>query len=41
MKVIIGKSVYEMSREWLDGVLDIAIKQVPCGIYAIEKDEIC
>ena len=41
MKVIINNAVYRMTREQLDGILDIAIKQVPCGIYAVEKDGIC
>lgn len=41
MKVIIGDSVYEMARKQLDGILGIAKKQVSCGIYAVEKGEIC
>ena len=41
MKVIVNNSVYEMTRKQLNGVLDIASKQIPFGIYAIEKDGIC
>ena len=41
MKVIVNDSVYEMTKKQLNGVLDIASKQIPFGIYAIEKDGIC
>ena len=41
MKVIVNNSVYEMTRKQLNGVLDIASKQIPFGIYALEKDGIC
>lgn len=41
MEVIINNSVYGMTREQLNGVLDVAMKHVPFGIYAIEKDDIC
>lgn len=41
MEVIIDETVYEMTRDQLNGVLDVAMKYVPFGIYAIEKDNIC
>ena len=41
MKVIINGHVYEMTKKQLNGVLDIARKQIPFGIYALEKDGIC
>lgn len=41
MKVIVGESVYETNRKGLRGILKVAKEQVPFGIYAIEKDEIC
>lgn len=41
MKVIVNESVYEMRRKEYKGVLKVASKQIPCGIYAVEKDGIC
>lgn len=41
MKVIINNHVYGMTRKQLKSVLKIASKQIPFGIYAIEKDGIC
>ena len=41
MKLIIGQSVYEMTEQQLNGVLKVASKQVPCGIYAVKKGRIC
>ena len=41
MKVIIGKSVYEMTAQQLNRVLKVASKQVPFGIYAVKKGKIC
>lgn len=41
MKVIIGKSAYEMTAQQLNGVLKVASKQVPFGIYAVKKCRIC
>lgn len=41
MKVIIGQSVYEMTAQKLNGVLKVASKQVPFGIYAVKKGKIC
>lgn len=41
MKVIINESVYEMGRKEYSGVLKVASQQIPCGIYAVEKDGIC
>lgn len=37
MKVIIGQSAYEMTTQQLNGVLKVASKQVPFGIYAVKK----
>lgn len=41
MKVILNESVYEMGRKEYKGVLKVASKQIPCGIYAVEKEGIC
>lgn len=41
MKVIIGKSAYEMTAKQLNGVLKVASKRVPFGIYAVKKGRIC
>ena len=41
MKVIIGKSVYEMNRKQLRGVLKAASSLIPFGIYAVQKDDVC
>lgn len=41
MKVIINNHVYEMGRKAFRGVLDVAKKSVPHGIYAISKDDFC
>ena len=41
MKVIIGKSVYEMNRKQLRGVLEAASSLMPFGIYAVQKDDVC
>lgn len=41
MKVIVNNSVYEMGRKEYKGVLKVASQQIPCGIYAVEKDDIC
>ena len=41
MKVIIGKSVYEMNRKQLRGVLKVASGLIPFGIYAVQKDDVC
>ena len=41
MKVIIGQSAYEMTAQQLNGVLEVASKQVPLGIYAVKKGRIC
>ena len=41
MKVIIGKSAYEMTSQQLNRVLKVASKQVPFGIYAVKKGRIC
>lgn len=41
MKVIVGESLYETNRKGLHGILKTASKQVPLGIYAVEKDDIC
>ena len=41
MKVIIGKSVYEMNRKQLRGVLEAASSLIQFGIYAVQKDNVC
>lgn len=41
MNVIIGKSVYEMNRKQLRGVLKAASGLIPFGIYAVQMDDIC
>ena len=41
VKVIIGQSAYEMTTQQLNGVLKVASKQVPFGIYAVKKGRIC
>ena len=41
MNVIIGKSVYEMNRKQLRGVLKMASGLIPFGIYAVQKDDVC
>lgn len=41
MNVIIGKSVYEMNRKQLRGVLEAASSLIPFGIYAVQKDDMC
>ena len=41
MNVIIGKSVYEMNRKQLRGVLKSASGLIPFGIYAVQKDDVC
>ena len=40
MKVIVGKRVYQMSKNKVMNLLRIASEQVPRGIYALEKDKI-
>lgn len=41
MKVIVNNSIYEIERKEYRGVLKVASQQIPCGIYAVEKDGIC
>ena len=41
MKVIIGKSVYEMTSKQCEKLLSVAKKQIKFGIYAVKKDGIC
>lgn len=40
MKVIVGKRVYQMSKNKAMNLLRIASEQVPRGIYALEKNKI-
>ena len=40
MKVIVGKRVYQMSKNKAMNLLRIASEQVLRGIYALEKDKI-
>lgn len=41
MKVLINNNIYEMGRKAFRGVLDIAKKSVPFGIYAVSKGNFC
>ena len=41
MRVLINDHVYEMGRKTFRGVLGIAKKSVPHGIYAVSKDDFC
>lgn len=41
MRVLINDHAYEMGRKAFRGVLDIAKKSVPHGIYAVSKDDFC
>lgn len=41
MRVLINGNVYEVGRKAFRGVLDIAKKSVPHGIYAVSKDDFC
>ena len=41
MKVLINGNAYEMGRKTFIGVLDIAKKSVPFGIYAVRKGDFC
>lgn len=41
MKVLINNNIYEMGRKAFRGVLDIAEKSVPFGIYAVSKGDFC
>lgn len=41
MKVLINNHVYEMGRKEFRGVLDIAKKSIPFGIYAVRKGDFC
>lgn len=38
MKVNVGDSLYEMGNEQFKGVLKIASKAIPFGIYAVSKN---
>ena len=40
MKVLVNNNVYEMSQTSYKGILETASKFVPCGVYAVEKDDI-
>ncbi len=41
MRVLVNKNVYGMNKSELDKLLEVANKQVPCGIYAVLKDDYC
>lgn len=41
MKVLVNNSLYEMGTKEYRGVLKIGSEQIPCGIYAVEKDGFC
>lgn len=37
MQATVMERTYQMSQEEYEGLLEIASEQVPCGIYAVEK----
>lgn len=41
MRVLVGESIYETNRKGLRGILKVASKQIPFGIYAVEKGDYC
>lgn len=41
MKILVGEILYETNRKGLQGILQVVSKQIPFGIYAIEKDDYC
>lgn len=41
MKILVDESLYETNRDGLRGILQVASEQIPCGIYAVEKDNYC
>lgn len=41
MRVLINDHAYEIGHKAFRGVLDIAKKSVPHGIYAVSKDDFC
>ena len=41
MNVIIGETLYGINRKQLRGVLKAASSLIPCGIYAVQKDDVC
>lgn len=41
LKILVNNSLYEMGRKEYRGFLKVASKQIPFGIYAVEKDGIC
>lgn len=41
MRVLVGERIYETNRKGLQGILKVASKQIPFGIYAVEKDDYC
>lgn len=41
MRVLVGKTVYETNKKGFQGILKVASKQVPFGIYAVEKGDYC
>lgn len=41
MKIIVNDHVYGMTRKQMNLILKIASKNIPFGIYAIEKDGVC
>lgn len=41
MKVLVNESLYKMGRKEYKVVLKVASEQIPCGIYAVEKEGIC
>ena len=41
MRVVVNKTVYGMNKPEFEKFLEVASKQVPMGIYAVKKDDVC
>lgn len=41
MRVAVNNNIYDMNKKHLNGILNIAKKKIPFGIYAIQKDDYC
>lgn len=41
MRVVVNKTVYGMNKPEFEKFLEVASKQVPIGIYAVKKDDVC
>lgn len=41
MQVLVGEHVHLTNKEGFRGILKVASKKIPFGIYAVEKDDYC